>query len=245
MRISSQTIDPSRIRWDGNGPKREADQMLYRAIAMDVIDLAWRGPIEVLSLPGASFHYERGLSRTFPSFEFRFTGLERHAAVFRKLKAAAAKLGPNYRTTDRPESFGDFAAKRDRRNKQFGIIYLDWMGTWSREKQMDLDALFAKDMLKVGGLLIMTLSLRRGRPETNDALDALSQGLPWAFYDASGKDTYFNNKKVRGVPRWVESLARDQYDVGLRTVMSPIYHSKTGVSDQTQPQLQIVMLRES
>ena len=76
-------------------------------------------------------------------------------------------------------------------------------------------------------------------------LTDLSYDLPLAFYDARGEDKYTSNLKVRGIPHWVQNYAKEQFDIDMRPLMASVYYSSTGISQQTQPQLQIVLLRET
>ena len=204
-----------------------------------------RDKVEVLSFPGDSWMWERSIDEAFDTLNFRFTGLERAPGIHRNTVRQADLLPARFQTTKSPMDFNCFAQGRDKRHKQFDLIYLDWMGTWSREKKVNIRNLFEADMLAVGGLLLLTLSLRRGRPETMEELKDLSYDLPLMFYDARGEDKYTRSLKVRGIPHWVEAEAHDSYRVNMRPLMANIYYSKTGVRDgQTQPQLQLLFLRE-
>lgn len=245
--MADNSVAPSKIDWGCNTAKREADITLFRAIAYDLLLLsASRGEkaaINVLSFPGPDWFWEKGLCDAFQRRRFRFTGIERDVEVWKKLKRGAAADPAKFRMCEKPCSFAEFVGARSARSKPFDLVYLDWMGTWSKEKKKDLDILFDKQLLGVGGLLTLTLSLRRGQPETNDELHDLSYDLPLAFYDARGESKYTDNIKVRGIPHWVEQRALNEYDITLRPLLASVYYSETGLSSQVQPQLQLLFLR--
>ena len=142
-----------------------------------------------------------------------------------------------------PMSFVEFSSAFRGRCSPFHIVYLDWMGSWSKDKKSDMDALFKSGMLAEGGLLLMTVSLRRGSLETIEEMQDISYDLPMTFYDSRGKDKNADTIKVRGIPHWVQERAADQ-DISLRPIMATVYYSSTGISGQTEPQLQLMFLRE-
>ena len=217
---------------------------MFRAISYDIMQMRDRQPIRVLSFPGPMWGWEQGLLGAFPAAKFKIVGLERDSRIHEKLVKAAVGLPGKLRMTDAACSFSQFAEQHTKRNVGYDIIYLDWMGTWSREKKADLETLFARNLLRPDGVLILTVSLRRGNPETLEELNDLAYDLPVSFYDARGRDRYVNNIKVRGIPHWVEAAAADR-GVAMRPLMASIYYSNTGISDQAQPQLQILMKRET
>lgn len=242
------SISPNDISWEGNSAKRTADQTMYRAMAFDVQRMRAPGSsdgIRVLSFPGPTWLWEQGLAEAFPSARFAFYGIEQDEVVWHKLAQMAALLSGDYNMLNGPATFQDYAKAHQKASSPFDVIYLDWMGTWSREKKADLNSMFASGMLAVGGVLVLTLSLRRGRPETMDELHDMSYSLPMAFYDARGEDKYVSNVKVRGIPHWVVETAEDEYGIKLRPLMASVYYSTTGIgANHTQPQLQLMFLRE-
>lgn len=243
---NSQSMNPDEILWNGNNAKRAADDTMYRAMAFDLMALA-RNPrqrLRVLSFPAQTWAWEQRLEENFPQIPMEFLGLERDAAVFKKTKKFAAGFSKRYALTEKPCDFKSFA-ETNRRRRPFDVIYLDWMGTWSREKKEDISALFKGDMLAVGGLLIITVSLRRGRPETMEELADLSYDLPLAFYDARGEHRYVRNLKVCGIPHWIQDYAMENHIVSMAPLLASVYYSRTGLSDQTQPQLQIMLRRDA
>lgn len=235
-----ESIDPALVDWELNTSKREADTVAFRAMAYDLLKA--RRPARVLSLPGATWCWELSLSEAFPSLKFNFTGIERDARIHRKAKKMADAMPARYRMHPVPADFAEFAAGLDGRHRPFDVVFLDWMGTWSREKKADLELLMSKGVLAVGGVLLLTVSLRRGRPETMEELHESS--LPFAFWDERGRDRYVNNLKVRGIPAWVTEQAEERFGIKMRPVMASVYYSSTGISNQIQPQLQLMLVRE-
>ncbi len=244
--MRNQSVDPNEIAWNANTAKREADHTIYRAMAYDISCQRRRTGkrLRVLSFPAKTWAWELGLAECYPDIPMEFLGLEQDASVYKQTKKFAAGFPRSFSMTDTPVSFQRFAASY-RRRRPFDVVYLDWMGTWSKEKKEDISMLFDRQLLAVGGLLLVTVSLRRGRACTLEELADLSYDLPLAFYDARGEDKYTSNLKVRGIPHWIQNYAHSMHDVSMRPIMASVYYSRTGLSTQTQPQLQILMLRES
>ena len=246
MKFNKQTIDPKRITWGSNLAKRTADHMLYRSMAFDLLQQHRRtkNRLRILSLPAKTWVWEQELANTFPSIPMEFIGLERDPMIHKKTAKFSEALPQHFKMTAGPLDFRSFADRTARR-RPYDVIYLDWMEIWSKEKEDDIAAMFRNELLAVGGMLLLTVSLRRGRPETMSELMDLSYDLPLAFYDARGEDKYASNLKVRGIPHWVQNNAKEYFDIDMRPLMASVYYSSTGISQQTQPQLQIVLLRET
>lgn len=244
--MKKKPIEPSAISWDTNVSKREADMTMYRAMAFDLLQTQANGKkrLKILSFPAQTWRWEIGLQETFPKLPMEFVGIERDAAVHFDMCKFATVLPGNFSTASVPMSFIEYAILQYR-TRPFNVVYLDWMGTWSAEKKKDIEMLFKNRMLALGGLLIVTVSLRRGQPETTDELADMSYDLPLAFYDARGRDKYVSNIKVCGIPRWIQNYADVGHNIALRPILASVYYSSTGLSNQIQPQLQIMMLRES
>jgi hypothetical protein len=242
----NESIDPSKVAWGLNTAKRAADHMLYRSMAFDLMRQYRRTKkrLSILSFPAETWVWEQALASDFPSVPMEFTGLERNPKIHGRTVRFMEVLSRHFSMTNGPLEFCDFAELSTRR-RPYDVIYLDWMGTWSMEKKEDIAAMFRNKMLAVGGMLLMTVSLRRGRPETMGELTDLSYDLPLAFYDARGEDKYTSNLKVRGIPHWVQNYAKENFGIEMRPLMASVYYSSTGLSCQVQPQLQIVLLRET
>jgi hypothetical protein len=245
-KLQKETVDPSRIAWGLNTSKRLADAMLYRSMAFDLMRQYRRMKkrLRILSFPAQTWVWEQALASDFPDVKMEFLGLERDPRIHKKTAKFGEALPQHFKMTAGPVDFRSFADLTTRR-RPYDVIYLDWMGTWSKEKKEDIAAMFRNELLAVGGMLLLTVSLRRGRPETMDELTDLSYDLPLAFYDARGEDKYTSNLKVRGIPHWVQNYAKEYFDIDMRPLMASVYYSSTGLSHQVQPQLQIVLLRET
>jgi len=239
-------IDPALIDWRANTSKRAADLMLFRNLAFDLHKLHNQNSgktLRILSLPAASWSWEQCLKETFSPIRFSFLGLEKNRKVWQK-GSRLKGIGP-MRMFRLPVSFHEYASQHFRKGRPFDVVYLDWMGTWSKEKKKDIEVLLKHGLLAAGGVLILTVSLRRGYPETNDELSDLSYDLPLSFYDSWGRDKYVNHVKVRGIPHWVENYALEEHEIRLRPLAASVYYSQTGLSDQVQPQLQLVFVNET
>jgi hypothetical protein len=244
--MNNQSIDPKTIAWNANTAKREADRTIYRAMAYDLAQQSRKSGkrLRALTFPAKTWAWELGLTECYPDIRLEFVGLEQDPTIYKATKRFASGFPKTFAMSEKPMPFRSFA-EQERRKKPFDIVYLDWMGTWSKEKKNDISAMFHNQMLAVGGLLLITVSLRRGQPRTLEELADLSYDLPLAFYDARGEDKYASNLKVRGIPHWIQDYAINYHDVDMRPIMASVYYSRTGLSTQTQPQLQILMLRES
>ena len=234
------SIKADEIDWWQTDGKRRADHEVHRAMAYDIMNMAQtRGNIRVLSFPGPTWLWEQSTQDMFPQFDLRFHGLERDADIHKKLQRRMLGFPATYSLCRKPQSLQDFARAFDRRRRKIDITYLDWMGTWSREKKEDLHALFRSGLMADDGLLKLTIALRRGRPETTDELRDLAHDLPLMFYDERSRDTYTSNIKVRGIPHWVQNTA-EEYDMDLQPSLAAVYYSQGGA-----PQLQLLFRNQT
>ena len=244
----NQSVDPHDIPWKDNDSKRLSDQAAYSNMASDLFRQAekrGKKPLRVLSFPGAKWLWEQALEESFRKLKFRFTGLERDERVWRKASKMADVLPSRFNLRPRAESFVDYSKSISTKRTRFDLIYLDWMGTWSAEKKSDIDALLSRGcMLEVGGILMLTVSLRRGQPATIEDLEDESNDLSMAFYYAPGRDKSERNLKARGIPGWVQHLAEEDYSMRLRPIMGNVFYSCEGGGSQCEPQLQLMFLRE-
>lgn len=232
----NESKKPAAINWRSMAAKREADLVTFRVAAVDI--LAMRRTVKVLSFPSTSWRWETSLAEVFQNKRFLFTGVERDPAAYRK----AAKSQPDGTTlikADVMELFRDPSGRRT-----YDIIYLDWMGTWSKEKQANINALFSvPGRLNDGGLLLLTLALTRGRHVTLDPLEQMAQDLPFVTYDARGRNKHTSSFKVKGIPAWIAQAAEER-GVKLRPLMANVYYSSTGLSTNVTPQVQFLFLKE-
>jgi hypothetical protein len=239
------TVDPHELDWGDNIHKRQADQVIFEAMAWRLLNCMPRGvPRRVLSLPGASWCWERALDAAYKEERFEFVGVERDARIAEEAKVALNDLPRGYNVPIQAE-FRDYARDyaRKSRRKRFDIIYLDWMGTWSKEKKADLNALLESDMLAPGGVLLLTLGLRRGRDESMEEIKQLAAtgGIPLLYHDSRGRNYYFDNAKMLGIPIWVVNRAKS-FSVDLHPKLGSVYYSRTG-RGQTQPQAHMMFYR--
>jgi hypothetical protein len=238
----NESIAPSRIDWDENDSKREADAMTFRVMAFDILQM--KKTLRVLSLPGKSWLWEQLLAEAFNKKMFRFHGLERDQKVHTAGRRRGNALAGNYKMHPNACTVVSYFKEADR-SQTYDIIYLDWMVTWSREKQADIKALFAQPArLKKNGLLMVTLSLTRGQPASMGEIQELAEArLPFMVYDSRGENRHTSNFKVRGIPLWITNAAAEQ-GIHLRPLMANVYYSNTGISHNVTPQVQLLFKRE-
>lgn len=235
--MSSRSKKPATIQWQAIAAKREADQVTFRIAAVDI--LALKGSVKVLSFPSTSWLWEQSLAEFFSPKRFHFTGVERDAAAYRKSLRNQIP-GSNLIKADVMELLQDTAGA-----KGFGIIYLDWMGSWSKEKMANLNTLFSvPERLRTGGLLICTLALNRGRYESMGPIEQMAIDRPFVTYDGRGRDRHTSSFRVKGIPEWVVQAA-DEKGVKLRPLMANVYYSETGLSTNVTPMVQFMFLKEN
>jgi hypothetical protein len=91
--------------------------------------------------------------------KFKFYGFERDPGVHRNMLKTAKGIGnffPCRVPTDTIEMFAT-PCKRP-----YDFVYLDWMGGWSRDKDLEVDRLISGKYLTPGSLLRLTVSMARG-----------------------------------------------------------------------------------
>ena len=235
--------DVKLIDWNANEGKRQANESVMKSIAYYLMQLRSKvdGPLRVLSFPGAGWFWEKDLSDSYPDIQFRFVGLERDAAVYKRAERFAREWKLDMWMTASPCSFAEFAVADTGHGGPYHVIYLDWMGTWSKEKRDDLHLLFNRAMLASGGILILTVALTRGYPGTLRELIEIPKGRikspPVMYQHADGHSDYSKHPKVSGVPHAVAAIASD-HGYHLEPLMVNVYNSKTNTSTRNQPQLQ-------
>jgi hypothetical protein len=240
-----KSVNPATIAWGTNISQREADTAMFYGMSFD-LSRQYRKTgkrLRILSFPDETWSWELSLENLFSHIPMEFLGLARNAAIHKKTKKFASVLPRRFEMTDKPVGFQTFAAS-NRKRRSFDVIYLDWLGTWNEEKTDDLCALFHSGLLDVGGLLILTVSLFRGHLVSEKELQDPSLDLPMVFYEARRSSKGASHLKVKGIPQWIQDTADDRFGVKMKPLLTSI-HYRTGPSDEPQPQLQLMMLRES
>lgn len=220
--------------------KREADLLTYKIAARDITDM--KRTVRVLSLPGESWTWERGLADIFAPKRFRFTGVERDAAIFRKAKKEAACLGRAV-MYEKPCDVATFLKTTPDKDR-FDIIYFDWMSSWSNATIGDLDALFTRPTrLSPGGLLILTLALTIDSEDEMGPMEQRTAALPFLAYDARGMEKDASTFRMRGIPQDIVEAAAEG-GVKLRPLMSNVFYFQAESSKAVTPHVQFMFLRE-
>jgi hypothetical protein len=150
------------------------------------------------------------------SIKFSITPIERDLKVYNKLirnlgellenkvevlKANIIKEFANAEVIvlDKPTDVSSYFS-----TKNYGaidFIYLDYMGTWSREKESDLIRIFESPATSSKFILVMTIAGARGNGDTNKYLRALSKKrtkINLDFGEVMGKKETFD-AKTKGV----------------------------------------------
>jgi hypothetical protein len=255
--MATVRADPGAADWSSGTArsKRVADQGLY-----DVILAAAGGSgaehLAVLSLPAAGWVWERGLAlaaaETLPGLELTMVGVERDAAVHKRMwmgrrgrrggRASLIAAGEPCSAEDVLSGAVHVRGAPD----AFDVVYLDWMGTWSLAKEVELLALFDGGRLAPGGLVITTVMLGRGHygREFRRLLRRRRSATPFIVRDLreSPGIPLAGHVKVQGMPLALSSLARGR-GVTLEPVVSQVYTG--GVSRGGVTEVQTVMRRSA
>ena len=166
--MANESICPTRFNWDNAGDKRINDHRLYNIINKK---MKRKKTISMLSFPSDKWIFERKLIEKCNT-PFNFHSIERNKDMLKKSKVTVRKLKKKHEQhtfwTPRKEiSLQEYIPTTD---KTFDIIYTDWMGTWSKEKEKDIHTLFENKVINKNALLIFTIMLSRGSKCTIDKL---------------------------------------------------------------------------
>lgn len=204
------------LNWNKNkDPKRENDSRLYSLIEEF---LPAKKYINILTLPASGWCFESGLASKIQR-PLRFTGIEKDDIVFSKAsstrKRLEAKFPDNVFMLHKVDSH-EFLQTTSR---QFDIVYLDWMGTWSQGKQQELETIFSRKVITHTALLVFTIWEGRGNGPEMDILDKLvkRRTVQFPFEEhVSAEMTPNVKRKTYGVAERVVRLARSEgYDATL------------------------------
>ena len=239
-KANDTSVTPAQLDWASASAKREVDSLAFRVAASDILSM--RTNVRVASFPAADWTWEHNLMTQFKNHVFHITGIERDPAVY----AVGARNAPTLGVCamhPRPVGLSSFLTTPDL--EPFDIINLDWLGTWSKEKKKDLRRIFERPtLLRDGGLLLLTMALNRGQPETTDELYELAENnLAFMVYDERGRDAHTSGFRVRGIPQWVINEA-DEVGVTLRPLLASVYYSKRAdTSGSPAPMVQFMFKR--
>jgi hypothetical protein len=124
--------------------------------------------IRVLSTPAAGWLWEIGMTDMFPAARFDFVGIERDARVHDATRRNAAKIRKRSQSSfvccAKPldSAFYTKSVWPALGEDPYDMVYLDWMGSWTRDKLDELRSVCTSGILRRGGYLRFTVGLTRG-----------------------------------------------------------------------------------
>lgn len=221
--LASYSTPPEEFNWKTKHTKRECDGKIIQFFKDYLLDQEHQNPVRVLSFPAGDWMWEDRVQYEFDHLNIHFTGVERDPYVYRKAAKSASKIknGQLFNT--------DVAQVLNQTKKPWNIAYLDYMGTWSREKVAHMYALAQKDLCDV---LIITIALCRGRPETMDSVfNLLRRSNTPKFFETIDNDTRIiiqeesmSDAKIRGVPLHIHNIFRE-FGIFMRLHGGFVYES--------------------
>jgi hypothetical protein len=227
--MATKNANPEDLNWFKRAAKRHADELCFRAMGPWVTKAPRKQVRSVLSLPAGNWLWERMLADVFPQHRFLFNGIEQNEKVFDVVQSMGVKLNQLYdnhtfRSFERPISFSDYVKIwSESRAVSFDMIYLDWMGTWGRDKCDQIDQIFNEDMLAEDSLLRITIGLNRGNPKSWSELSEVEYA-DFHIVDIRGGGSPLPKWKVHGIPALIEAIGSD-YGRTVRLVTAHAYSS--------------------
>tara|TARA_R110002110_G_scaffold8326_6_gene41869 strand:- start:6245 stop:6991 length:747 start_codon:yes stop_codon:yes gene_type:complete len=227
-RANDTSTDPAGIRWESRRAKRHADEIAFNAIKRWAVP---RKYTEILSFPAADWGWESYYAQVFPEGSLDFYGLEQdhriHPEMVKRAEVRPTGLHKRHalEPITRPCSFKDYARGYDAEALgAFDMIYLDWMGTWSADKEEQVRLMFNQGMLGSDSIFRFTVSLLRGKPAKWEEACADYEHRGYHIADIRGGGCEVPEWRTHGVPALVEhlgSLAGYQ----VRTIAAQLYYT--------------------
>lgn len=203
--MSDNSVDPNNINWKIHDNKRVNDLELYRVIGENIYKSK---NISMLTLPADKWIFEYNLISSHENIVFDITGLERNKNVFiksrRKMYALRKEL-PNNKFKLLNKSVLDYISDKH----QYNIVYTDWMGTWSKEKEAEVYKMFDNNIFKKNSLLVFTIMLSRGQPQTLNELKELSEinTISFPFHEHRSGENFA--AKTRGLTNKIHLIGKE------------------------------------
>ena len=234
MKSNNSTIDPNNIAWEINNAKRHNDLRIYNALKYDFIK---KKHINCLSFPAKNWFFEKGMAMSFmDGCTFMFDGIERNIKVLNESMYTKKKKtidNATYKFNNmNPISAHKYFIQYSGPTK-YDFIYLDWMGTWSKEKKKELESMFVSDILKKNSYFGFTIMLSRGQPITFEDLEIAMEVEHSTTYDFDVDDTgpykesHMFKLKTHGLTNLLITMAKS-YGYGLRLKLFSLYSGGTG-----------------
>jgi hypothetical protein len=174
------SVDPKIVDWSMTIEKRQNDLAVRHLL---IPTLSSDRTFKMLSFPAGGAIMETSLIQDLPELQVEITGIERDPMIFRQLEDTAQWFEEEYSRARFSLGHGpcdlqrylDGREKATQPEEQFDFIYPDYMGTWSQEKRHNMVTVFEKNLLRVGGLLTLTIMAAREYPKTKEELEAFSE----------------------------------------------------------------------
>lgn len=216
------------MNWFKRAAKRHADELCFRAMGPWVSSAPNGLIFRILSLPAGNWLWEKMFTEVFPHRRLLFTGIEQNNKVHGEMKKVggrlnALSLGHVYQPFPKPISFADYVKHWEKRDGvTFDMIYLDWMGTWGKDKLAQIEQIFEQDMLTKDALLRFTIGLNRGHPKAWADLHDVEDSFH--IVDIRGGGGPLPKWKMHGIPALVETVGAD-FGRKVKMVTAHVYSS--------------------
>lgn len=184
--MSSRIVSTIDWKSEGSVGKRYTDLEVMRDIDNAGLVDIWRTSpaVPVFNLSASQLLFEEALITQIPDVKWHLYPIERDADVYRELSSNANEFLSHMKKTvnkqhvrflkhhqihlqPKPISVEEYFASMP--NVIFKLIVLDYMGTWSQEKEADLASIFASQCFD-DSILVLTISSARGNRNTTERL---------------------------------------------------------------------------
>lgn len=220
-------ISAEDFEWGSRFAKRYIEDLCFRSMASWVRS---RPSLNILSLPAAEWLWERSFSAVFPGGEKKFFGIERDAAVYAKMSDISNQqlfLYPDHELIPfGNQSFLELTRSFHRETDvAFDMIYLDWMGAWSQEKQKQITRMFDKAMLAPDSMFRFTIALNRDKPaEWEDLINVERSSI--SVVDIRGGGEPLADWRTYGIPALVAAIGAD-FGYKVKPITVHVYYNHT------------------
>jgi len=164
----SRGINPTLLDWKSRPKKRENDDV--NSSLMGPL-MATRKNIQCLTLPAKDWIFEKQLARKFSHNQFLFQGIERdpivHGASWNSIaKSSSWPQNAIGILPEHPLAVAEFIDQLPGEQLEipYDLVYLDWMGIWSKEKRHAVNLLFERNAFAPHSFFCMTLGTGRSTP---------------------------------------------------------------------------------
>ncbi len=227
--MATKNANPADLNWFKRAAKRHADELCFRAMG-PWVSSAPNGMISrILTLPAGNWLWEKMFTDVFPHRKLVFTGIEQNDKVFAEMKKMGGRLSAlsadhTFEAFQKPISFAEYMKFwKTFDGGKFDMIYLDWMGTWGKDKYAQIEQIFEQDMLTKDSLLRFTIGLNRGHPKAWADLNDVADDS-FHIVDIRGGGGPLPKWKMHGIPALIETVGAD-YGRKVKMVTAHVYSS--------------------